>query len=45
MGSFVEVQSIEELQAVGLELKLLRSKNPTLTERQVVRYLRVKARL
>ena len=41
----VEIQSVEELGAIGLQVKLVRLKEASMTEQKLPRYLKLKASL
>ncbi len=45
MRSLVEVVQPEELEAIGLQAKLVRLKNPDLTPEQVVNYLKMRRKI
>ncbi len=45
MGSLVEIVQPEELEAIGLQAKLVRLKDPGLTPQQVINYLKLRRRI
>ena len=45
MSSMVEVVQPPELEAVGLQVKLVRLSNPSMTPEQVVNYLRMRKKI
>lgn len=45
LGSIVEVVVPEELEAIGLQAKLVRLKNPDTTPEQVVNYLKLRRKI
>ena len=45
MEPLVEIVKPEELEAVGLQAKLLRLKNPDMTPSQVINYLKVRRKI
>ncbi|MFH0956649.1 MAG: hypothetical protein V1813_02180 [Candidatus Aenigmatarchaeota archaeon] len=45
MGHIVEVVTPPELQAIGLQVKLVKLSDPSLSEQQVVSYLRLRRKI